>query len=42
MTPNGTEDFERQAGAVDTMQENIQWLTEQVRPNSRAARDRPR
>jgi Putative Actinobacterial Holin-X, holin superfamily III len=27
---------------VDTMKENVQWLTEQVRPNSRATRDRPR
>jgi Putative Actinobacterial Holin-X, holin superfamily III len=27
---------------VDTMKENVQWLKEQVRPNSRATRDRPR
>ena len=27
---------------VDTMKENVQWLTEHVRPNSRATRDRPR
>jgi hypothetical protein len=25
---------------VDTMKENVQWLKEQVRPNSRATRDR--
>jgi hypothetical protein len=25
---------------VKTMKENVQWLTEQVRPNSRATRDR--
>ena len=27
---------------VKTMKENVQWLTEQVRPNSRATRDRQR
>ena len=27
---------------VKTMQENVQWLKEQVRPNSRATRDRQR
>jgi hypothetical protein len=27
---------------VETMKENVQWLKEQVRPNSRATRDRPR
>jgi hypothetical protein len=27
---------------VETMKENVQWLTEQVRPNSRATRDRQR
>jgi hypothetical protein len=25
---------------VGTMQENVQWLKEQIRPNSRATRDR--
>jgi hypothetical protein len=27
---------------VETMKENVQWLKEQVRPNSRATRDRQR
>jgi hypothetical protein len=27
---------------VDTMKENVQWLKEHVKPNSRATRDRPR
>jgi hypothetical protein len=27
---------------VETMQENVQWLNEQVMPNSRATRDRQR
>jgi hypothetical protein len=27
---------------AETMQENVQWLTEQVMPNSRATRDRQR
>jgi hypothetical protein len=27
---------------VETMKENVQWLKDQVRPNSRATRDRPR
>jgi hypothetical protein len=27
---------------VETMKENVQWLNEQVRPNSRATRDRQR
>jgi hypothetical protein len=27
---------------VETMKENVQWLKERVRPNSRATRDRQR
>ena len=27
---------------VETMKENVQWPKEEVRPNSRATRDRPR
>jgi hypothetical protein len=27
---------------VETMKENVQWLKEQVKPNSRAMRDRQR